>query len=338
MHRYLRNVVVFQFFPRRYFVKRVTVLMVLAFTTAYAYAAEYPVKPVRIISPFPPGGSVDLVARVVGTDVSKPLGQQVIVDNRSGASGMIGTELAAKAPPDGYTLLVNTLPFVTNQFAYSKVPYDPVNDFAPIAILTSVASVLVSHPALPVNSMKDLVALARAKPGAITYGTAGAGSNPHIAGELLNNLAKIKLVAVHYKGGGPATIATLSGETQLYFVNAIPEAAPHIQAKKLKALGITATKRNPSAPDIPTMAEAGLPGYEFTTWQVLAAPKATPAAIIATLNEKVRAVMKTPDAVKRWQERGFDVVANTPEEAAAHLASEIKKWRVVFKEQNIKAE
>lgn len=251
---------------------------------------------------------------------------------------MIGTELAKNAAPDGHTLLVNTLPFVTNQFAYQKVPYDPVRDFAPVSLLATVASVLVSHPSLPVANMKDLIALARAKPGAITYGTAGAATNPHIAGELLNNLAKIKLVPVHYKGGGPATIATLSGETQLYFVNAIPEAVPHIQTKRLKALGITATKRNPSAPDIPTMAEAGLPGYEFTTWQILAAPKATPAPIIATLNEKVRAVLKTPEAAKRWQDRGFDVVASTPEEMTAHLNREIKKWGAVFKEQGIKAE
>jgi tripartite-type tricarboxylate transporter receptor subunit TctC len=318
--------------------KRFLACSVLAFGTAYAFAAEYPSKPVRIITPFPPGGSVDLVARVIGTDLSKPLGQQVVIENRSGASGIIGTELAKNAAPDGYTLLVNTLPFVTNQFAYEKVPYDPVSDFAPISVLTSVASVLVSHPSLPVTSMKDLIALARSRPGEITYGTAGAATNPHIAGELLNYLAKIKLVAVHYKGGGPATIATLSGETQLYFVNALTEALPHIQAKKLKALGITATKRNPAAPQIPTMAEAGLPGYEFTTWQILAAPKATPAPVISTLSEKVRAVLRTPDAVKRWQERGFDVIGSTPEEMAAHLSAEIKKWRVVFKEQGIKAQ
>jgi tripartite-type tricarboxylate transporter receptor subunit TctC len=312
--------------------------MVLVCSAACAFAAEYPAKAVRIISPFPPGGSVDLVARLLGAELSKPLGQQVVVDNRSGASGMIGTELAKNAAPDGYTLLVNTLPFVTNQFAYAKVPYDPINDFAPVSLLASVASVLVCHPALPVNSMKDLIALARSKPNAITYGTAGAATNPHIAGELLNNLAKVKLAAVHYKGGGPAQIATLSGETQLYFVNAIPEALPHIQAKKLRALGITDTRRNPSAPDIPTMAEAGVPGYEFITWQILAAPKATPAAIVATLNEKVRGVLKPPDQVKRWQERGFDVIASTPDEMSAHLAREVKKWRVVFKEQGIKAE
>jgi len=318
--------------------RRASALAVLAFTGTCAFAAEYPTKPVRIVAPFPPGGSVDLVARLIAADLGKPLGQQVVVDNRSGASGMIGTELAKNAAPDGYTLLVNTLPFVTNQFAYAKVPYDPVNDFAPVSLLCSVASVLVAHPSLPVNSMKDLIALARSKPGALTYGTAGAATNPHIAGELLNNLAKIKLLAVHYKGGGPATIATLSGETQLYFVNAIPEALPHIQAKKLKALGITAVKRNPGAPQIPTMAEAGLPGYEFTTWQILAAPKATPAPIIATLNEKVRAALKAPDAAKRWQDRGLDVIASTPEEMTAHLNREIRKWGVVFREQGIKSE
>ena len=318
--------------------KRTLAFTVLAFIAANALAADYPTKTIRIISPFPPGGSVDLVARLVGNDLSKVLGQQIVIDNRSGASGMIGSELAAKSPPDGYTLLVNTLPFVTNQLVYSKATYDPIGDFAPVSLLASVASVLVSHPALPVNSMKDLIALARAKPGAITYGTAGAGSNPHIAGELLNNLAKIKLAAVHYKGGGPATISTLSGETQLYFVNSLPDALPYIEAKRLKALGITATRRNPAAPNIPTMTEAGVPGYEFVTWQILAAPKGTPAAIIATLNEKVRAVLKTPEATKRWQERGFDVIASTPEEMTAHLQSEIKKWRTVFKEQGIKAE
>jgi tripartite-type tricarboxylate transporter receptor subunit TctC len=322
----------------RYFMKRAAAFMVLALAGTSAFAADYPVKAIRIIAPFPPGGSVDLVARLVGMDLSKALGQQIVIDNRSGASGMIGTEVAKNAAPDGYTLLVNTLPFVTNQFAYSKVPYDPVTDFASVSLLASVASVLVSHPALPVNSMKELIALARSKPNAITYGTAGAGTNPHIAGELLNNLAKIRILAVHYKGGGPATVATLSGETQLYFVNAIPEALPHIQAKKLKALGITDTKRNPGAPQIPTMAEAGVPGYEFITWQILAAPRATPGPVIATLNEKVRAVLKTPEAVKRWQERGFDVIASTPEEMTAHLNSEIRKWRAVFKEQGIKAE
>ncbi|MGZ5708318.1 MAG: Bug family tripartite tricarboxylate transporter substrate binding protein [Burkholderiales bacterium] len=318
--------------------RRRIALLFFAFIAAHAFAAEYPAKPVRIITPFPPGGSVDLVARVLAIDLSKPLGQQIVVDNRSGASGNIGTELAKNAAPDGYTLLVNTLPFVTNQFVYDKMPYDPINDFAPISLLSTVAAVLVSHPALPVNSVKDLIALARSKPNAITYATAGAATNPHIAGEPLNNLAKIKLFAVHYKGGGPGLISTLSGETQLHFVNAIPEALPHIQAKKLKPLGITSAKRNAIAPQIPTIAESGLPGYEFTTWHIFAAPKGTPAQIVATLNDKVRTALKTPDAVKRWQDRGLDVIASTPDEMTAHLNREIRKWRVVFKEQAIKAE
>ena len=317
---------------------RCLAVLFVAFTATQANAADYPAKPVRLVTPFPPGGSVDLVARVLATDVGKLLGQQLIVDNRSGASGNIGTELAKNAPPDGYTLLVNTLPFVTNQFVYDKMPYDPINDFAPISLLDSVASVLLAHPALPVSSIKDLIALARAKPNSIAYSTAGAATNPHIAGELLNNMAKIKLLAVHYKGGGPGLISTLSGETQLHFINAITEAIPHLKTGKLKALGITSAKRNPIAPQIPTIAESGLPGYEFTTWHILAAPKGTPAPIIALLNEKVRTAFKPPEAVKRWQERGFDVIASTPEQMTAHLNSEVKKWRVVFKEQEIKAE
>jgi len=318
--------------------KRYPALVILTLSAACAVAAEYPAKPVRIVAPFPPGGSVDLIARMLAAEVGKPLGQQVVVDNRSGASGIIGTELVKNAAPDGYTLLVNTLPFITNQFAYDKVPYDPIKDFAPVSLLASVASVLVAHPSLPVTTMKDLVALARKRPNDITYGTAGAATNPHIAGELLNHLAKIRLVAVHYKGGGPATVATLSGETQLYFVNAIPEALPLIQAKKLKALGITASSRNASAPDIPTMAEAGLPGYEFTTWQIVAAPRATPAALVAILNQAVRGALTTPDTKKRWQDRGFDVIASTPEEMTTHLSEETRKWRAVFKEQGIKAQ
>ena len=214
---------------------KTTCAFILAFIAAQAFAADYPTRPVRIVSPFPPGGSVDLVARLVGNDLNKPLGQQVVIDNRSGASGMIGTALVKNATPDGYTLLVNTLPFVTNQFAYSKVPYDPIADFAHISVLCSVASVLVAHPSMPANSMKELIALARSKPGTITYGTAGAATNPHIAGELLNHLAKIKLQAVHYKGGGPATVAALSGEVQLYFVNAIPEALPRTSSPAASA-------------------------------------------------------------------------------------------------------
>ena len=249
--------------------KRHIVILLITFGAAQAFAAEYPSRPIRIVTPFQPGGGLDVVARMLASDLGSALGQQIVVDNRSGASGNIGTELVKNAAPDGYTLLANTLPFVTNQFVYDKMPYDPIKDFAPISLLSSVAPVLVAHPALPVNSIKDLIALARSKPNAISYSTAGPATNPHIAGELLNHLAKIKLFPVNYKGGGPATMATISGETQLHFTSSMAETLPHIEAKRLKALGITSAKRSVIAPQIPTIAESGVPGYEFTAWHVL---------------------------------------------------------------------
>ena len=303
-----------------------------------AFAADFPAKPVRIITPFPPGGSVDLVARLLAADLSRAWGQQVVVDNRAGASGNIGTELAKSAPPDGHALLLNTLPFVTNQFVYSTMPFDPLTDFAPISIVSSVAALLVVHPSLPVQNVRELIALAKSKPGALNYGTAGAATNPHIAAELLNYLGRINLVAVHYKGGGAATTAAMSGETPIFFSNTVADALPLVEAKRLRALGVTSLKRSPVAPQIPTLAEAGLPGYEFTTWHVFAAPAATPRAVIAQISDKVRATLRTPDAVQRWRDRGVEIIANTPDEAAAHLKKEVQKWRVVFKERGMKAE
>ena len=315
----------------------VTAAALLAATLAGA--ADFPSRPVRIVTPFPPGGSVDLVARLLANDLGKAWQQQVIVDNRAGASGNIGTEVAKNAPPDGYTLLVNTLPFVTNQFVYSNMPYDPITDFAPIAVVSSMASLMLAHPSLPVKSVRDLIALAKSKPpGAISYGTAGPATNPHIAGELVNYLGKINLFAVHYKGGAAATIATISGETQLFFSNTISEALPHVQSKRLRALGVTSRKRSPIAPEIPTIAESGLPGYEFTTWHVFAAPAATPRALIGQINDKVRAILGTPDAVQKWRERGAEIIVGSPDDAVAFLKKEVQKWRVVFKERGMKAE
>ena len=316
--------------------RRRIALLFFAFTAVQAFAAEYPAKPVRIITPFPPGGSVDLVARVLAIDLGKPLGQQIVVDNRSGASGNIGTELAKNAVPDGYTLLVNTLPFVTNQFVYEKMPYDPINDFAPISLLSTVAAVLVSHPALPVNSVKDLIALARSKPNAITYATAGAATNPHIAGELLNNLAKIKLFAVHYKGGGPGMISTLSGETQLHFVNAITEALPHIQAKKLKPLGITSLKRSVLMPEVATVAESGLPGFEVEQLYGVLAPAGTPREIVRRLNEETAKVMQAADIKSRLLADGSEVSVSSPEDFEKRIVAEIDKWTKVIKQAGIK--
>ncbi len=218
------------------------------------------------------------------------------------------------------------------------MPYDALTDFAPISIVSALDSLLVVHPSLPVRTVRELITLAKSRPGAIGYGTAGPATNPHIAGELLNHLGKISLLAVHYKGGGPAAVAVISGETQVYFSNTIADAMPQVEAKRLRALGVTSLKRAPVAPQIPTLAESGLPGYEFATWHALAAPAAVPRALINQINDRLRSVLGTPDAVQRWRARGIEIVANTPDEAVAHLRKEVQKWRVVFKERGMKAE
>ena len=302
-----------------------------------AIAQDYPAKPLRIISPFPPGGSVDLVARMVAAKLSENLGQQVVVDNRSGASGNIGTELVARAAPDGYTLLANTLPFIANAFLYSKLPYDALNDFAPIMLVCSSPSLLAVHPSLPARSVKELLALARAKPGGLNYGTAGAATNPHIAGELFNYLGKVNMVAVHFKGGGPALIAAMSGEVGIAFSN-FAETSEFVRSGRLRGLGVSSTKRVAALPDIPTIAEAGLPGYEFTTWNGLWAPKGTPRAVVTLLNDRLKKVMAAPDQMKRFQDRGLDVIASTPEEFATYLQAEYKKWGTLIKERGMRAE
>jgi tripartite-type tricarboxylate transporter receptor subunit TctC len=301
-----------------------------------AFAQSYPAKTIRIIAPFPPGGSVDTVARLIANDLAKPLGQQIVVDNRSGASGNIGMELAKNAPPDGYTLVLNTMPLVTNQFLYSKVPYDPITDFAPVSLISASPSLLTAHPSLPVRSVKDLIALAKSRPGKLNYASAGAATNPHITGELFNYLAGTNLVPVHFKGGGPALISTMSGETELTFSN-ISETAPLVIAKRLRGLGVTSVKRAAIVPDIPAIAET-LPGYEFTTWHALLAPKATPPGVVSTLSEKLRATLRTPEQTKRFADRGLDMIASTPEELGTHLRSEVQKWGRVVKERRMKAE
>ena len=319
--------------------KRITrVLAAIAVAwSAGAIAQSYPAKPIRIISPFPPGGSVDSVARIVANDLAKPMGQQIVVDNRSGASGNIGTEVAKNSPPDGYTLLVNTLPLVTNQFLYSRVPYDPFNDFAPVSLISSSPSLLTVHPSLPVKSIRELIALAKSSPGKLNYGSAGVATNPHIAGELFNYLAKTNLVAIHFKGGGPALVATMSGETEVTFSN-ITETFPLVLAKRLRALGVTSLKRARVVPDVPTIAEAGLPQYEFITWHAIVAPKATPPTVIGVLSERIRTTLRTPEQTQRFADRGLDLIASTPDELGAHLKSEAQKWGRVIRERGMKAE
>jgi tripartite-type tricarboxylate transporter receptor subunit TctC len=306
-----------------------------------AQSEAYPNRPVRLISPFPPGGSVDVVGRLLAAKLSETLGQQMVVDNRAGASGVIGTEFVMNSPPDGYTLLINTIPFVSNQFLMPRAPYDPLRDFVSISIVASAPSFVTVHPAVPARSIQELIALAKAKPGALNYAAAGVGTNPHIAGELFNLLADVNIVAVQYKGGGPADTAVIAGEVGITFGN-ISQEIGFVKAGRMRALAVTSAKRNPAMPELPTVAEAApegpLRGYEFDTWFVVAAPKGTPRPIVDTLNSHIRKVLTTPEQVKFYEERGLTVIASTPEAAAAYLESEQKKWGRVIRERGIKAQ
>jgi len=306
-----------------------------------AAAQSYPSKAIRLVSPFPPGGSVDVVGRLLAAKLSERMGQQMVVDNRSGASGVIGTEVVMSSPPDGYTLLINTIPFVSNQFLMPRAPYDPLRDFVSISLVASSPSFVTVHPSLPVRSIQELIALAKSKPGQLYYSAAGVGTNPHIAGELFNLLADVNIVAVQFKGGGPADTAVIAGEVGVTFGN-ISQEIGYVKAGRMRALAVTSAKRNPAMPELPTVAEAApegpLRGYEFDTWFVVAAPKGTPRAIVDTLNSHIRKALTAPDQVKFYEERGLTVIASTPEEAAAHLEKEQKKWGRVIKERGIKAQ
>jgi tripartite-type tricarboxylate transporter receptor subunit TctC len=303
--------------------------------SALAQSEAYPNKPVHLIVPFPPGGSVDVVARMVAPRLGERLGQPVIVENRSGASGNIGTEAVARAKPDGYTLLINTLPFVANVHLYPKVPYHPINDFEPIALVSSSPSLVVVNPSVPAKSISELLQLARSKPGVLNYSAAGAGTNPHIAGELFNLMGNVDIVAIQYKGGGPALVAALGGEVGITYPN-ISEGLPNVKSGKLRALAVTSVTRSAVLPDVPTVAESGLPGYEFVTWHGILAPKGTPQAIVVVLNEKLKQTLSTPEQAKLFQEMGLNIIASTPAEFAAHLKSELDKWGRVIRERNIR--
>jgi tripartite-type tricarboxylate transporter receptor subunit TctC len=303
---------------------------------AWAQPAKYPDHAIRLIVPFPPGGTVDVNARILGPAVARSLGQQVVVDNRSGASGIIGTAEAARAKPDGYTLLINTTPMVTNPLMFSKVPYNVLKDFEAISILSSTASFLSVHPSVPARTVRDLIKLAKARPGSLNYGGAGIGTNPHIAGELFNHLAKTEIVVVQFKGGGPALIGAISGEVSVAF-SGLAGAVGFVQSGRLRALGVTSLQPVKALPGVPPIAQT-LPGYEFIAWFVLAAPKGTPREIIALLNDQFRKAMAVPDTIKRFEGEGLDVIGSTPEQAAATLESEVKKYAVLIKERGMKAD
>jgi tripartite-type tricarboxylate transporter receptor subunit TctC len=297
----------------------------------------YPEKPIRMIVPFPPGGSVDVVGRALTPKLSERLGQQVVIENRSGASGTIGTEAVARARPDGYTVLLNTIPFVTNPYLYKEMPYDPFTDFLPVSWLCSSPGTLVVNPSVPARSVRELLQLAKTKPGALNYSAAGAGTNPHLTGELFNYLGNVDIVAIQYKGGGPSLLAALGGEVGITFPN-ISEAIPHAKAGRLVVLGVGSARRSPALPEVPTIAEAGLPGYEFVTWHGVLAPKGTPAPIVSPLTAKMKETLTAPEQQRLFEQMGFEIVASTPEEFAAHLKRESEKWGKVIKERHIRVE
>lgn len=316
---------------------RAVAVIVLACSATAAQPQAIPSKPIRIIVPWPPGGGTDIFARSIGQKLTEAWGQQVIVDNRPGAAGNIGARLAAKAPADGYTLLLATITLATSPSLYKSLGYDPLRDLAPITLIAGVPHLLVVHPSLPAKSVKELIALAKSRPGEINYASAGIGSPFHLAAELFNLLAGVKMNHVSYNGGGPAVVAVIGGEVQVAFANLLA-VLPHVQAGKLRALGITSATRSSAAPNLPTIAESGLKGYDFTSWFGMLAPTGTPGDIVQKLNEEIVKVLKSPELKERFARDGADIIASDSQEFSAYLRSETTKWAKVIKEAGIRAD
>jgi tripartite-type tricarboxylate transporter receptor subunit TctC len=314
------------------------VALLLFGIAACALGQGYPSRPVRLIAPFPAGGGVDIVARQLAQKLGEKWGEQMVVDNRVGATGIIGTELAARSNPDGYTIMMgNVATHAVNVSLYRKLPYDPVKDFAPITLVARVPEALVVHPSLPAKSVKELIDLASRKPGSLTVGSAGYGSPPHLAAELFQLLGKVQFVHVPYKGSTPALVDLLGGQINLYFSN-ILSAAPLVKSGKLRGLGVTSAKRSAVLPDLPTIEEAGVPKYEEYNWYGVLAPAGVPAPILKKLNEDFVAVLKSPEVSQRLVADGAEVIASSPQEFARFIRAEIDKYASVVKQRGLKPE
>jgi tripartite-type tricarboxylate transporter receptor subunit TctC len=316
----------------------VAVVAALGCAAAPAVAQAYPTKPIRLISPFPPGGTTDILARIIAHKLSEALGQQVIVDNRGGAGGTIGAEAAARATPDGYTILIAHIgPLSMAPALYPKLGYDPVKSFSPISLLATVPNGLVVHPSLPVRSVKELVALARAKPGEVLYGSAGSGSLAHLAVVNMELLARVSFGHVPYKGGAPAVRELIAGQTSLTFAG-IPQLRPHVEAGRLRLLGIGESKRIAALPNVPTIAESGVPQYEVTQWQGILAPAGTPVEIVSRLHAEIVKGIQSADVRQRLVADGVEPVGSTPQAFAAFIKSEVARWHPVVKASGAKPE
>ena len=304
--------------------------------TAPVMAQDYPSKPVRLIIPFPPGGSNDVVGRMIALQLSDRLGKQVVVDNRGGAGGVIGTEQAANALPDGYTLLIISIAHAVSPWLY-KLNYDPIKSFVPVSILANGTNVLVVHPSLPVHSVGELIALAKREPGELNYASAGIGSFQHLGGELFKLLAGVNIVHVPYKGGGPAMTDVVGGHTKIMF-SSLVQTTGFVLNGQLRALGTGGAHRSPVLPDVPTIAEAGVPGYEANNWWGVVAPAGTPPAIVEKLHKEISAVQNSEETKKQFATQGAEIVQMSSAEFGAFMASEMAKWERVVKESGIKAE
>ena len=313
--------------------------LALVFGSANAYAQSYPSKPIRLVVPYPPGGPLDIMARAIGQKLTEAWSQPVVVDNRAGAGGNIGADLVAKSPADGYTLLMGAVAtHAINPTLYAKIPYDPVRDFTPVALVAQVPNILVVNPAVPVKSVTELIELARAKPGYLNFGSGSTGSTGHLAGELFKTMAGVQMVHIPYKGGAPAMADLLAGQVQLMFDN-LANALPNVKAGRLRALAVTTLARSPAMPDLPTMAESGLPGFDLTTWFGLMVPAGTPPEIVAKLNAEIVRALNAKDMRERLEKMGAEPPANnTPEHFAAFVRAEAAKYAKVVKDSGAKVE
>ncbi|MDB5867605.1 MAG: tripartite tricarboxylate transporter substrate binding protein [Betaproteobacteria bacterium] len=314
-------------------------MVVLAMLVSGAvFGQTYPTRPIRMVVPFSAGAGVtDIMARLVGQHLGAGIGQQVVIDNRPGAGGIPGTEVVARAAPDGYTLLMTNVALAVNPYLYPKLPYDAVKDFTPVTMVNSAPLLLVVHPTIAAKSVKELVAYAKSHPGQLNYGSGGVGSTPHLSGELFKSIAGIDAVHVPYKGGAPALTDLVGGQLSFMIEN-VPGTMPFVRAGKLRALAITSSKRSPLEPSLPTMAEAGVPGYEVIGWNGIVAAKGTPPAIVSRLHTEVARILRTPEVRQRLAALGAEPVGNTPDEFGAFIKAEMARWGKIIKEKGIRSE
>ena len=313
-------------------------LAALALLCAVTAAAQgFPNQPIRMIAPFPPGGSVDIMARLIAEPLGTQLGARIVIDNRSGASGNIGMEAAAKAAPDGYTVVLNTIPLVTNKSLFDKLSWDPIRDFAPIGMVATGPHVLVVHPKVQATNVQELVRLARASPGRLSYASAGVGTTFHFCAEMFKDATATFILHVPYRGGGPALLDTLAGQVDMSFPT-LSAALPHVKAGTLRALAVTDTTRSALLPEVPTLREAGVKDFQFTQWLALLAPAGTPQPVVARLNTGLRSILASPDLRAKFQQQGFEPFQSTPDEAGRFLAAEVGRYATLIKSKKITAE